>query len=1242
MVLGSGGDLGSARGQIIIDTDRSQRNVSQLQGSLTQFGNTSTRSLMGTTAAGYGLIGMGTAMLGVLGFGVKKAADFEQAIDAIAAVSGSTGAELDSIREKALQLGKDTAFSATEAANAMEELAKAGVTTEDILNGAADGAVALAAAAGTSLPIAATLISTALNQFQLTGDQATRVADLFAGAAAASAADATEIGEAFAYVGTRANQLNISIEDTTNALALLAQAGVKGSRGGTSLNSLLGNLATPTQKGAEALAEMTVSVYDATGAMRPLEDILVDINKQTEGLSDQAREDILGRVFDEQGMRAIIPLLTSVTEEADAAGKGWDDYREQVTKEGVAAEQAAARMDNLKGSLEELSGSLETVGIAAGSVLLPLIQSIVEGVTGGLNALLGLGDGVAVAMGIAFAAMGTLALAVGGFAVFGPQIARMAEAFKFLGGSIRGLLIANPILLALGIAIAALTAAYLTNFGGFADFVDSIVDKVGQFTGALSKAFKQNLASGFDPLQSGILAIGTAIKKTFGVDLMGSFILVSRMAGRIGMAFSRIGKHVREIGRAFGRGGLRAGFESIFGREGQKILANVGDLFGALPRTIGTALRQIETGFDPLDNILKNAGSAFQQFGRFIENVFAGDFDKALENLRNIGQRIVGSVPDLVDIGKIVISGLIELGGMLGSVAGRFWDWLKGRLLGTKTVAEGPGAGSHQVPAGDIVDVGKVIVSALIELAGEIGEAAADFAGWIWDQLTGGGGGEIRVEGPPIILTGDIRIRGTVTGGKDDPSFIQSLRNSLDATVALAQILNEFFGPKAIAIAMVKLAHEGAVQIGALLGRMIDEGVNLLARINPNTWGIIIRGAIIGAITLALLPVAILAAVAGLFGVLITGLIQGLIFGTATPSWSGLSDAVRNAITAALSIALNIGSALADIAEDVANFVAGIGTGLTSAIVNANWDFSAAGAAIGGAIIDSVGNFIKDNWNPLDWFGGDSGDTELGEKELAQIEAQSRPSGGGGAGHGGGFDRASFGDFTSPENIPAPDEGALAAAGQKAAAAVRGGIGDELKNLAQEASTATQTFNTAFSGGMVLAVGIATQGALRIRAALSLPDLGSIGFRIGQSLGNGIAIGISSTINAVAGAAARLVGAAVQAAERAAAISSPSALMASAIGVPLGEGVAAGILSTSGKVAGAMNAIMPNGINGGAISSGRGGGATTVIHNTFQSLRSDEFMDILDGSRAGRRSGQFIEEMTGSVSERFNSTRRWT
>jgi TP901 family phage tail tape measure protein len=163
---------------------------------------------------------------------------------------------MDQLRNKALQLGKDTSFSASEAASAIEELVKQGISVPDVMNGAADATVALAEAGELELPRAAEIASNAMNQFKLSAQDLPHVADLLAGAANASSASVGDLGSALEYVGPVAHSMGLSIDDTTGALAILANNGIKGTEAGTQLRGMLLGLTPTTNKQSEAFKKL--------------------------------------------------------------------------------------------------------------------------------------------------------------------------------------------------------------------------------------------------------------------------------------------------------------------------------------------------------------------------------------------------------------------------------------------------------------------------------------------------------------------------------------------------------------------------------------------------------------------------------------------------------------------------------------------------------------------------------------------------------------------------------------------------------------------------------------------------------------------------------------------------------------------------------------------------------------------------------------------------------------------------
>jgi TP901 family phage tail tape measure protein len=375
-------DIGTARG--VIQMDYNGRGVTQALTGLTGLerqGAAVDKSLRLATMA---VAGMGLTIAGAFAFAVKKTADFEHRISAISAVSGAVGDELDAIREKALQLGADTVFSASEAAEAMEELVKAGLSVDDVLNGAADAAVALAAAGGIGIPEAATIASNAMNQFNLTASELPGVVDSIAGAANASAIDVGQLGTSLSQVGAVANLAGLSFEDTATAIALMGNAGIVGSDAGTSLKTMLQNLQPVTTKQKNLFKELGIvtedganAFFDAEGNVKSYAGISGVLSDALRGQTNQQKLMTLETMFGTDAIRAAAVA-------ADAGAKGVRELNREMG-ETTAAEVAAKRMDNFKGSLEQLWGSIETAVITGGSGLLPYLRDVVDWLTEMVN-----------------------------------------------------------------------------------------------------------------------------------------------------------------------------------------------------------------------------------------------------------------------------------------------------------------------------------------------------------------------------------------------------------------------------------------------------------------------------------------------------------------------------------------------------------------------------------------------------------------------------------------------------------------------------------------------------------------------------------------------------------------------------------------------------------------------------------------------------------------------------------------
>lgn len=311
--------------------------------------------LMGRT-----MFAAGGVMAAGLGLAVAKFSQFDEAMSHVQASTHESAENMDLLRDAALEAGASTVFSATESANAIEELAKAGLSTSDILGGALTGSLDLAAAGGLGVAQAAGIAATTLQQFRLSGNQASHVADLLAAGAGKAMGDVTDLSGALNQTGLVANQFGLSVEETVGTLSAFASAGMLGSDAGTSMRTMLLRLANPTGEVKELMAELGIEAYDAQGKFIGLAGLAGELETSLEGMTDAQRDQTLAMVFGQDAIRGANILLRE--------GKaGIQEWTRAVDDQGYAAETAAMRLDNMKGDLEALGGAFDTAMIGMGA-----------------------------------------------------------------------------------------------------------------------------------------------------------------------------------------------------------------------------------------------------------------------------------------------------------------------------------------------------------------------------------------------------------------------------------------------------------------------------------------------------------------------------------------------------------------------------------------------------------------------------------------------------------------------------------------------------------------------------------------------------------------------------------------------------------------------------------------------------------------------------------------------------------
>lgn len=515
-------NLGTARGHIVIDGSGAEDGVNKANSAVQGFkgGLDSAASSMVRTGAVLG--GVGVAAVAGFGLAVNAAANFEERISAIGAVSNASSAELDATRKKALQLGADTKYSAGEAATAIENLVKGGLSLKDVLGGAADATVSLAAATDTDLATAAEVAATAMASFGLKASEVGHVADVVTGAVNGFVRTTQEFALALSQSGAVAKTVGLSFDDLSVAIDAMAKNGVHGSDAGTSLKQMLLNLQPTTKEqislfkdlgliteatgpkltrlGGEAitagqlfdrlaasgdrnvkslaqsgivldrttkqftdgkgkilgfnqvmdimtsrlplsietLTGLGISVskggnqfFDATGKLKSMAEIAGVLQNALKGMTQQQKLATLETLFGTDAIRAA----------AIIAGEGADGIRKLSTEMGktTAAETAHKRMDNLKGSLEQLRGSVETAMITIGKMAQGPLRSLVDWLTKAVNWFDALSPGVQqfILIGVGLIAM--LIGVAGAFVLVGGLILKTAQTIKELHAGFQAL-----------------------------------------------------------------------------------------------------------------------------------------------------------------------------------------------------------------------------------------------------------------------------------------------------------------------------------------------------------------------------------------------------------------------------------------------------------------------------------------------------------------------------------------------------------------------------------------------------------------------------------------------------------------------------------------------------------------------------------------------------------------------------------------------------------------------------------
>jgi TP901 family phage tail tape measure protein len=392
----------------------------------TDIGNVSQASSKHLSTVGTQALILGGGLVAGFGLAAHAAMDFEQQLSNLQGVSGATSGEMGKLRQQALDAGAATVFSASQAVEAQSELAKAGVSTADILGGALTGALNLASAGSLSLADAATIAANAMTTFHLRGADVTDVADTLAAGANKSAANVDGMSQSLQQSGLVASQFGLDLHETVGVLSLFAQNGLKGSDAGTSFKTMLQRLVPQSAEARDMMKSLGIDLFDGEGNFVGIADAAQQFHDKLGPLTQEQRANALQTIFGADAIRAASILY-------QAGASGVNEWTAKVNDSGYAAELAATKMDNLAGDVENLKGSFETALIQGGSQATNVLRDMTQGansVVQGFIALPPILQGVGV--GLTGISGGGL-LVIGAAATMFPKIQQLQVALEGMG-----------------------------------------------------------------------------------------------------------------------------------------------------------------------------------------------------------------------------------------------------------------------------------------------------------------------------------------------------------------------------------------------------------------------------------------------------------------------------------------------------------------------------------------------------------------------------------------------------------------------------------------------------------------------------------------------------------------------------------------------------------------------------------------------------------------------------------------
>lgn len=621
---------------------------------------------------GQSLLPVTGALTGVGVASTVMANNFNDAMSQAAGALDKPMSEMEDLRQLAIQTGRDTVFSATDAGNAITELAKGGLTEADIKAGALKTTMDLAASSGMDLGEAANVVVQAMGAFGLSANESAEAANALAGAAAASSTDVEPLTQALAQCSAGAKNAGWSIQETTAVLARFADAGIEGSDAGTSLKTMLQRLAAPTDSAATMIEQLGIQTRDSNGDLLGASEIAEELQNKLGGLDSASRDAALSTIFGSDAMRAATVMMDSGTE-------GIQKYINAANDQEAAQRLANSQMSDGSRAIEELKGSLETAAIQIGDTLAPIVQKVAELITALVNKFSALPEGVQqviVVVGILVAALGPLLMIIGqislGISAVAGALSKLSGnggvATKLVGGiktavtGLLGMITAHPVIAVITAIIAALVTLY-NKCEWFRDGVNGILKAIkdGFFAAwdGIVEFFTETIPNAWNEMLSSLLANPTI--RTIVTTITDSFTKLKENLNGIWNGIKQLAQNAWEFIKNATLAPVLLMIDLVTG-DFEKLKSDLENILNNIKNAVANIWDSIKEITSNIWNEIKNVVSTLVSLVK--ETAISG-FEALRDGIKNAIRELPKIVSDIFEKIGSTISGWID----------NAWEW---------------------------------------------------------------------------------------------------------------------------------------------------------------------------------------------------------------------------------------------------------------------------------------------------------------------------------------------------------------------------------------------------------------------------------------------------------------------------------------------------------------------------------------------------------------------------------------